>query len=212
MRSPRLPGLIAAAALALAALPAQGATYFAVQTGMSGGQSQIDENHSSSWTFTTGAGGWLFGGGYFTMKEGPATVADITLSVYRGTSDSDPLVATRTMDNDTFCASGTVANCQSFDEIPFLFAAPVAMLAGTSYFVKLTSPAADTANRQYFIKGQSSTLSFRDEQGNPAPTDYVTSVNNVTEEGTVPEPMSMSLLFTGLLGLAMARRASYPAS
>lgn len=203
--------LAAAGALALAVAPLQAdaAIYFAVQTGMSGGQSQIDENHSSSWTFTTGTGGWFFAGGTFTMKEGPSTIEDVTLSVYTGTSASDPLLAARTLTNTEFCAAGTVANCQSFDAIPFLFSTAVSMSASTTYFVQLTSPAADQANQQYFIKGATSTLSFVDEFGSPAPREIVASVDGVPttpQDAAVPEPHALALLFSGLLGLALLRR------
>lgn len=70
-------------------------------------------------------------------------------------------VASKTLDNSYFT--------QSFEEIAFLFATPVALNANTVYFVNLTSNAVDTANGQYFIKGDDSTLNLLTEKICPLP-------------------------------------------
>lgn len=186
------------AAVLAAASPSDAAVvYYAVQTGMQGGQTQIDQAHTSTWSFTTGQS-WVFGGGSFEMKDGPSTVADITLSLYDGGSN---LVAARTLANAPFS--------QSFNLISFLFQTPVSLNAGASYSVALTSNALDQANRQYFIKGANSTLKFVDggAPANPIPDGFVTFVSNLNggSGAALPEPMTLSLLGAGLLGVVVTR-------
>lgn len=204
----RLAALLTAAVLAAATAPAEAAVYYALQTGQSGGQTQIDEAHTSSWTFSTGAN-WEFGGGTFTMKEGPATVLDISLSVYLGADATGPLVAVKTFTNAEFCVVHG-GNCQSFAPVAFIFATPLSLSANQTYHVTLTSPALDRANNQYFIKGSDPTLTFVNDLGDPIPDGYVTIGNPPPPPPAVPEPLPITLLATGLLGLALLRQAPRP--
>ena len=93
-------------AAAFLSMTAAAQTY--ITTGQTGAQTQIDVNHTSTWTFTP-ASNTTLSGGYFTMKDGSATTADVTLSLYAGptaslyagpTATGAPL-ATITLDHTT---------------------------------------------------------------------------------------------------------------
>lgn len=190
-------GLLAALT---AATSARAATFFSVQTGIQGAQTQIDVNHTSTWSFTTGAA-WSFGGGTFEMKAGPQTSANITLSIFEGTNFSAPAFGTINLTSAGFC--GQLGNCQQFGAVSFLFGTALALKENTTYFVDLTSTAVDNASRQYFIKGTSSALRFVDADGNPMPTTFLAS-----DAGSVPEPVGLAVLGLGVaLGAARVRKA-----
>lgn len=55
--------------------------YYALQTNITGANTQLDQDHTSTWSFLTGIS-WNFGGGAFVIKDGPASFAVVTLSVY----------------------------------------------------------------------------------------------------------------------------------
>jgi hypothetical protein len=167
MRFP-LSGLLGLLALSPAAALAS-PVYFAIQTDITGAQTQIDATHSTTWTISTGAA-WSFGGGTFTMKEGSNATAPVRLSVYEGTNFTGRLVANIELTNAAFCAQ--VANCQQFNEIDFLFGTPATLDAYKTYFLNLTSAANDRANQQYFIKGASAALNFVDATGVTIPAGY----------------------------------------
>ena len=57
----------------------QGQVY--IDTGHTGAQTQIDVNHTSVWVVTPNSAATL-NGAYLTMKDGSATTASVTLSVY----------------------------------------------------------------------------------------------------------------------------------
>lgn len=174
-------GLLAAAGAA----PARAApTYFAVQTGMSGGQTGIDAVSTSSWNFTTGPS-WVFGGGTFEMKTGSSTSAEITLSIRQGTNSAGAEVGSITYTRAQFGAVHG-GNSQSFAPVAFLFATPLALQAGAQYFVALTSNAGTNGAQQYFIKGQTSTLRFEDEGGGAMPMGLITSGDGVDPAYVAP--------------------------
>lgn len=187
--------------MALSASAASANEYFAVQTGITGAQTQIDTGHTSTWGFYTGLA-WEFGGGTFVMKRGPSSSADVTLSIYADTNYTGTLVGSISLNPSAFT--------QSFAAVQFLFNTPLTLAANTQYYVDLTSTAADTANVQYFIKGANSTLSFVDSNNNPIPSEYVVNVTDssgTTTQGVpaIPEPFSISLLAVMLGGLGLAR-------
>lgn len=184
----------------LVATSASANEYFAVQTGISGAQTQIDLAHTSTWAFTTGLA-WEFGGGTFVMKRGPNSAADVLLSIYEGSNSGTPVGS---------IDLGPSAFTQSFGNVQFLFSTPLVLDANSQYYVDLTSTAADTANFQYFIKGSNSTLTFVDGNNNPIPSEYVTSVTDTSGNTTqgvpsVPEPVSLCIFASMLGGLSVAR-------
>jgi hypothetical protein len=160
-----LLGLLAFGPSAALASP----VYFAIQTDITGAQTQIDVGHTTTWTISTGAA-WSFGGGTFTMKEGSNTTAPVRLSVHEGTNNTGPLVASIELTNAAFCAQ--VTQCQQFNEIDFLFGTPATLDAYKTYFLNLTSTAGDRANQQYFIKGASADLTFVDGNGTAIPANH----------------------------------------
>ncbi len=187
------------ASIAVTTVPAHADTYY-VYTGQSNAQTQIDVNHTSSWTFTTGNVPYALGGGNFTLKEGPQTTANITLSLYQGSSAAGTLVSQISLTNTQFDAlyappvTNPAQNTQSFTLVPIHFAAPFTLAANSQYFLALTSTAVDSQSRAYFIKGYD-TFSITTPDGQPTPPDV-----------QIPEPAATGLLMVGLAGLAAARR------
>lgn len=126
--------------------------YF-LKTDITGAQTQIDTNHTSTWLLTPNTP-FDLGGGLFEMKDGPSTAADVVLSLYQGSNNAGTLLGQVILTNTAFCAQ--VANCQAFNTHSFLFTSPIALSAGTTYFAALTSVAPDTQSTAYFIKAQRS--------------------------------------------------------
>lgn len=197
-------GLAFLGLMTLAASSARANEYFALQTSISGAQTQIDSLHTSTWAFTTGLA-WDFGGGTFVMKKGPSSAADVVLSIYQGTNfDAGSLVGSVSVTSSAFT--------QSFANVQFLFGTALALAPSSHFYVDLTSTANDTANVQYFIKGANSSLTFVDSNNNVIPAGYVTSVTDTSGTTTsgvpappVPEPVSISLMGVALGGLGVAR-------
>lgn len=158
-------------------------------TGQTGAQTQIDINHTSSWLLTPNVN-FDFGGGVFTMKDGTTTTDNIILSIYKGTNNLGILLDVHSVTNTAFC--GQVTNCGSYAYHQMFFNAPVTLVAGTTYFVNLTSPAADVQSKAYFIKNDSFFIS--DQAGNainPQPAGF-------GPDFIVPEPQSQVLILIGL--------------
>ena len=107
-------------------------------------------------------------------------------------------VNTKSWETDR-CSGG----CQSFNTTPFNFASPASLLANTSYFVALTSSAADQQSVAYFIKGQGATTI---QTSGAAPVILEATIGSSVAPVGVPEPLSLTLLGSGLLGLVMARK------
>lgn len=200
-----LGGLAAAACAALSALPAQAGPVYYVTTGQAGAQTQIDVNHATTVSFRA-ASTWDLGGGNLTMKGGSGTTASVNLSLYQGTGNAGPLVASVVLSKGTFCTLHG-GNCQSFNTTPVYFSSPYTVTAGNDYFLALTSAAGDQQSTAYFIKGLNS-LSILDGTGAALPGQTVGTTPTPTPTPapvSVPEPASLVLLGLGLAGLGFAR-------
>ena len=185
-RKTMVPAALLAALLMF--VPSASAETYYVYTGQTGAQTQIDVNHTSTWSLAP-ASTFLFGGGIFNIKEGSATTANITLSLYLGVDASGTLLNSVTLGPGSFT--------QSFTSTNFFFASPVALTGGTNYFAALTSSAVDAQSTAYFIKGAGNVTFPADATGNPVPN----PVNST------PEPGSWVLFSSGLGGLLyFARR------
>lgn len=177
--------------------------YYFVTTSHSGAQTQIDENHTSTWDFTAGATqNFIFGGGMFVMKGGPATVADSALTITDNTT-SDSLTVT----HDQFVVLHG-GNDQQYSEVDYLFSLMYDIVQNHSYTISLTSSAVDHQSTAYFIKGFE-TASFYQGGDTKKP---LPSAPAATYDGDIympaPEPGSWILAAIGacMIGFSLFRR------
>ena len=120
-------------------------------TGHTQAQTQIDTNHTTSWSLTPSQS-WDLGGGRFVMKRGTTTAGDISL-VLRSGSASGTEIARVTLNQSSFT--------QTFSEVAFDFSASITLQCGTSYYIGIESAVPDVQSQAYFIKGAQDT-SFED--------------------------------------------------
>src|SRR5437867_6073542 len=125
-------------------LPALAQSPYYIYTGQSSAQTQIDTSHTSSWYLHVVSGPLSLGGGNFTMKEGSSATADVTLTLYQGSSTSGAVLATVTKTASSFTGQ--------FNPVDFSFSS-VQSLATGNYYVTLTSTAPNTQSQAFFIKG-----------------------------------------------------------
>src|SRR5207249_447980 len=71
-------------------------TYY-LWTGQTAAQTQIDSFHTSSWYIHVLNGPVPMGGGNFTMKAGSSATANVTLTLYQGSSTAGSIVASVTL-------------------------------------------------------------------------------------------------------------------
>jgi hypothetical protein len=162
------------------------APVYYLATDQTGGQTQIDITHTSTWLLDPNVD-FAFAGGLFTMKAGNTASTSVTLSLYEGSDASGLLLGSVALTNAVFCSQ--VANCGSFSSHPFLFVNPIPLDRNLSYFARLTSNAPDVQSKAYFIKSGSSFIS--DVNGTaiiPQPIGDVAT----------PEPASFGLFVLGL--------------
>jgi hypothetical protein len=180
-----------------AAAPASATVYY-LTTGHTGAQTQTDYLHTTTWSIDA-TSDWSLGGGNFTMKDGGQTASDIIFSIYQGNNAATAPVATVDYTVSAFCTAHG-GNCQTFSSTPFHFATPYDIISGGHYFLTLRSTASDQQNQAYFIK-DAGNFSFMDGNSQILATPQLTST--VTD---APEPLSLAVLGTGLIGLATTRR------
>lgn len=109
----------------------------------SNAQTQIDINHTSQWTIVVGGTDILFGGANLTMKAGPQATAGVTFTLYG--IDGSTVLDTATLSPQWFS--------QSYAVVEFILIPNVTLVAGKTYYAKLTSLALDKQSVAYFIKG-----------------------------------------------------------
>jgi hypothetical protein len=190
-------GLLAATGLLCSATPAAAAPLYYFVTGQTGAQTQLDANHTTSWSFTA-TSAWTLGGGDFAMKDGSSTSANIALSLYQGTSSAGTLLDSLTLTAAAFCTLHT-GNCGSFNSTPFHFATPFTLTAGLDYYLTLTSFSSDVQSQAYFIKDPGA-VTISDSNGTALPGQTVGPAPAPT---SIPEPASLALGATLLAGLTM---------
>lgn len=192
-------GLGLLALLGLSCLPSAataGPIYYFV-TGQAGTQTQLDINHTTSWSFTA-TSAWTLGGGDLTMKSGSSTSANVVLSLYQGSSSAGTLLDRFTLTNAAFCTLHT-GNCGSFSSTPFHFAVPDTLTTGLNYYMALTSDSNDVQSQAYFIKDPG-TVTISDVTGTPLPNQTISSA---AAPISVPEPPSLAIVVTLLAGLGL---------
>ena len=162
--------------------------YLYITTTIAGANTQIDVNHTSSWTFTP-TSNWRLGGGIFVIKNGPKTEQNIDLT----------LAPPEPGGNISLTPVGN-----SYISSTFGFSSGILLTAGTAYTLTLHSATGDAGDVQYFFKGNGQEFGFKDLAGNVT-TDY----NNTNYGGAppifTPEPGTW-MLAAGGLGLVVASR------
>jgi hypothetical protein len=149
-------------------------------------------------------------GGQLDVKDGSQTggdgspAGDLFLSVYEDggiipVGQIDMANAAFVTAHNTADGSSAPSEDQNFNGnnlfTPVLFTTPFTLVAGHSYVIDLTSPEADQQSHAYFIKGFDTSF-IGDSSGNPVPVGDL----------DVPEPLPLTLLATGLVGVSIARR------
>lgn len=170
--------------------------YYFVTTGHTGAQTQIDEHHTSSWSFKP-ASSFQLGGGIFVMKDGPATGADIILTTTNLDNNSSQ---TLTLTNTPFT--------QSYANVYFLYTTAPGVGAITispnlnGWTVKLTSAAADHQSTAYFIKGYDQAALYKGGDTATTPLDLTQQPTFNGDIVSSPEPGPFLLISGALLMLA----------
>ena len=160
----RFAGLfVFAATLGLCSTAAAGELNI-LQTGQSGGNTQLDVDHSYFWRFSySGSAQFDPVRASFVMKKGPSTSSPATMQFFRadsnGVNNGDALSIVSVADTEF---------TQQYTNINFdLFNSPTSL--PSRFNISLTSDTPSSGNGQYFIKGDlaSATFGFEDENGNP---------------------------------------------
>jgi uncharacterized protein YxeA len=179
-----------------------------VSTGQSNANVQLDVNHTQHWTYGVSSDVNGIDGALFTMKRGPSTGADITFLIFQGVYQDFVENTYTALFSKTLSSS---AFTQSYDPVSFQ-GAPINLTAGNIYTAVLLSNTPDTGSTQYFIKGDTSTLTFVDGGGNRLSMSSMITMNAVSAAAkSVPAPGSLLLVSLGvLLILAMRKKIGMP--
>ena len=156
---------------------AQTATDYVIYTGQAGAQTQIDAQHTSSWSISTSASvpsGSQFWGAQLTMKRGSSTTSTIKLTFYQGSSSAGTELGSVTLTPTPFTTQ--------FNLVDFQLATPIVMQPNKQYYVTLTSPAPNVQSQAYFIKGLDKTaICPKNTTCNTSPAFTAITVNPVFE-------------------------------
>ncbi len=202
---------LAAAVFASAA----SATNIYVATNITGAQTQIDINHRSYWTFSTGASVANFTGGSFVMKKGNSANGSVNFAVILGTYQdflNNYNAGTGAYTNPSAGTLGNIIVQQSLDQTNFgssftqtAFSGVTTTLAGgTTFTAVLWSSVPDVQSQAFFVKQGGGDLFWSDSTGTAVPvTGYTTGSNIVTQTSSVP---GAGLAAMAGLGLAARRR------
>jgi MYXO-CTERM domain-containing protein len=202
---------LAAAVFASAA----SATNIYVATNITGAQTQIDINHRSYWTFSTGASVANFTGGSFVMKKGNSANGSVNFAVILGTYQdflNNYNAGTGVYTNPSAGSLGSIIVDQSLNQTNFgssftqtAFSGVTTTLAGgTTFTAVLWSSVPDVQSQAFFVKQGGGDLFWSDSTGTAVPvTGYTTGSNIVTQTSSVP---GAGLAAMAGLGLAARRR------
>jgi hypothetical protein len=179
-------------AMTVLVFEAQATVLNIVQTDITGAQSTLSIDNSYAWDFTV-AGPMDFTSivSVFELKRGSKTSQPAVLTLYSANGGLTPI------------ATGSLLTSQAsqqFQSLTIQLASSTTTLNGP-YYLTLTSDAPTGGNGQWFIKGDTSNVSFRDENN------ATISAFSGGQPVPVPEPAGTTLLLTvGGLGYGLQRR------
>ena len=165
---------------------ASAAPIYYLATDQSGAQTQIDVNHTSTWSFIPNVD-FEFGGALLTMKAGQTASEPVRFRLFEGVDASGPTLIDVSLTAAAFC--GQVSNCGNWEFHSFFPVAPVNLTSGNEYFGLLTSTAVDRQSKAYFIKDTYFISNLQGTAIQPQP------IGALAPE--VPEPASWMLMAAG---------------
>lgn len=145
-----------------------------VQTNITSAQSDLDVDHSYSWTFSV-AGPQTFDAvvGKFTLKTGSQTSEPAVLELSQADGSFNPTTLVASYAYPAASAS------QSYTLLTFALSATSMTLNG-SYILTLESNAVTTGSKQWFIKDPAKSVAFENDSGG--------AISGFSGGGAVPVP------------------------
>jgi uncharacterized repeat protein (TIGR01451 family) len=117
-----------------------------------GAASALDSTQSATFPLSIiGTGTFDLACSIFYMKEGPATTADVTLTIYNSAAKPIVSLILSILSNSEFCLAFAVG-CQSYSYHTFTFPSPLPLPPGF-YTLVLSSTAPPQQNMAYTVKG-----------------------------------------------------------
>ena len=214
--------------------PSSAGVVLTVSTDQTGGNTQVDVEHTSLWNFTIGTGiSFEDIVGSFVLKPGNKVSESITFSLWSGFDMAGSLLAWDAKSPLDFQDSKGKVDQQY---MPYEFTLDNVNIGPGQYSLSLTSPAADKGSDQYFIKGNADQLQFDKllvdlsstpviptpmppvppiQDPDPTLQTPVPTALDPVAAALVPEPTSLALAgFAGLgmLGASIRRRRAAKAA